>query len=156
MENNELTREMLMLKKRIHHLKMSTSLSASVFGFLKTIHNHAVKQTFKDEEKTVMRLNDLFEKIHVSRPAISKILKECEMKEYVFRIASESDKRYVYVGLTEYGEKVLHQAECEINSSIQWMISQFDENEKEQMKNLIIKINQVLDEFMKGGAQCCD
>ncbi len=103
------------------------------------------------EEIVAMRVNDLFDTIHVSRPAISKALKECESRGYICRFTSEKDKRFSYVSLKEKGKEVIAQAEAEIKESMSWIVAQFSDDEKEQFKNLILRIDQILDDFEKKG-----
>ena len=67
------------------------------------------------------------------------------------RFISEKDKRFSYVSLKEKGKEVIFQSEAEIKESVGWIIAQFSDEEKEQFKNLMIRINQILDDFEKRG-----
>ena len=49
------------------------------------------------------------------------------------------------------GKEVIFQSEAEIKESVGWIIAQFSDEEKEQFKNLMIRINQILDDFEKRG-----
>ena len=143
--NKEQMKTLIKIKQKMHHLRLSPTLSMSLFSMLKTIDAQA------GEEIVAMRVNDLFDTIHVSRPAISKALKECESRGYICRFTSEKDKRFSYVSLKEKGKEVIAQAEAEIKESMSWIVAQFSDDEKEQFKNLILRIDQILDDFEKKG-----
>lgn len=139
------------IKQKVHHLCLSPTLSMSLFSILKTIETQSKMIKIAGEEIVAMRVNDLFDTIHVSRPAISKALKECESRGYISRFISEKDKRFSYVSLKEKGKEVIFQSEAEIKESVGWIIAQFSDEEKEHFKNLMIRINQILDDFEKRG-----
>lgn len=149
--NKDQMKTLIKIKQKMHHLRLSPTLSMSLFSMLKTIDAQAVPMKIAGEEIVAMRVNDLFDTIHVSRPAISKALKECESRGYICRFTSEKDKRFSYVSLKEKGKEVIAQAEAEIKESMSWIVAQFSDDEKEQFKNLILRIDQILDDFEKKG-----
>lgn len=145
------------LKKRIHHLKLSDTLPMFQFKVLETIDLNSYEVELQGKKICAMRVNDLFETIHVSRPAMSKVLKDCEKKGYIHRYVSEKDKRYTYVSLSSNGKETFVCAKKEVESSINWMIAQFEQSERESFIMLMNKINGVLEEFEKKGKKsCCD
>ena len=152
---NEMSREQMKMifeiKKKIHHLQLSQTLPISLFSLLKTVETCSQLIKIADQEIAAMKVNDLFNMIHVTRPAISKALKECESRGYVSRFTSEKDKRFSYVSLKEEGNKAIQAAEKEINESLNWISEQFDEKEKEQFRHLIVRFNQILSDFEKKG-----
>lgn len=146
----EIMDEFLQLKKRIHHIRLSETLSGFMFGFLKIIREKSSVLFLNQEKREVIAVNELYELIHVSRPAISKALKECESKGYINRYVSDKDKRYMYVGLSEGGKQTLNIAENEIKESFEWILNQFSKDEILQIRNSVIKMTQVLKDFEKG------
>lgn len=146
----EILDEFFQMKKGIHHVRLSETLSGFMFGLLKMIRDKSSVVPLNQEDREVIAVNELYEYIHVSRPAISKALKECESKGYINRFVSDKDKRYMYVGLSECGRQTLNIAEKEIKESFEWILNQFSEDEILQIRKSVIKITQVLNDFEKG------
>lgn len=142
---------LLEIKHKMHHLKLSDTLPSSLFKLLKMIEKHSsvIKKT--NEELVAMKVNDLYDMIHISRPALSKALKECEARGYLMRFVSEKDKRYSYVGLTEKGRFAIECAQNEVVESVNWIMDQFNDVEKEQFKYLSRRLFQILCNFEKKG-----
>ncbi len=54
-------------------------------------------------DKTGMGVSELAEKIHISMPQMSRLLKNMEEKQYILRIVNATDRRNTYVSITDIG-----------------------------------------------------
>ncbi|MGN1344750.1 MAG: MarR family winged helix-turn-helix transcriptional regulator [Traorella sp.] len=149
MDQQNLEEQMMILRKKIIQLQLSKTLSHSMFQLLETIQSNSSIEIIQGEQVEVMHGNDLYEIFHITRPAMSKLIKECEKKNYVKKYISDKDKRYIKLSLTDEGKRVLLIAKNEINESMNWFFQQFDESELIEFVRMLHKINDVLDEFSK-------
>lgn len=152
---HDLMKTMFSLRKKIHHLQLSESMSQSVFLTLKMIHHYSEEMILSNQSVKAMKVNDIFRKAHVSRAMISKVLKECDMKGYLIIYVSEQDKRHKMVALSNEGILAMERAEREVAESIQWIESQFTLEERTMARTLLDKTDNVLERFREKNS-CCD
>ncbi len=147
MKLKEINKDIWNLKKKISHLQLSKTMSHSIFHILMMIEKQSKEMSVLDENIQAVPMNYLFDCIHVSKPAVSKMIKECESRGYIKKYVSDKDKRYMYISLTSKGQKDLLKAENEVRESIEWISSHFSDEEVDLYRNLVLKLNQVLDDF---------
>lgn len=92
----------------------------------------------------------LAEVFHVKKSAITAIINRMWDKGLIMRTRDESDRRLVYLTLTEQGKELYLMLEKRIYGLVESFISQFDEKEIVQFLNTYEKLNGVLAEIKKG------
>ena len=110
------SRELLMvmskLTKIIKQYHPKINVHPGEFTMLAAIHyciNKPQVGNDLDKDKGV-RVSEISNHIHSSKPATSKMLNSLEEKGYVIRIPNVHDRREVYVELTEEGKKIVKEA----------------------------------------------
>lgn len=86
--------------------------------------------------------------LEVSVPAISRTLKNLEAKEYVQRIASQSDRRIVHISLTEKGEQVLIKNTRSITEVMDRVLAKFSDEELRLLLELHTKFTQAFSQVI--------
>lgn len=75
----------------------------------------------------------------VSTPAISRTLKNLEVKEYIRRSVNNSDRRIVHISLTENGERTVKESLDTIANVAEQVLSCFSDEELRAMLELHTK-----------------
>jgi DNA-binding MarR family transcriptional regulator len=64
------------------------------------------KQLSDDEEQQGVMISRLSDLLQISRPTATQMVNSLEEKGYVVRTTSDTDRRVVYIGLTNKGEQI--------------------------------------------------
>ena len=73
---------------------------------MKIIYSNCLSNK-EDENYYGMKTSELTKYLCITKPATSKMLNVMEEKGYIYRTSNKSDRRVVYVKLTEEGEEFL-------------------------------------------------
>ncbi len=112
----EYSRELLMvmskLTKIIKQYHPKINVHPGEFTMLSAIHCciNKHKDSNSTEHKKRVRVSELSNHIHSSKPATSKMLNSLEEKGYIIRVPNVQDRREVYIELTAEGEKIVGEA----------------------------------------------
>ncbi len=93
-----------------------------------------------------MKVSEISSMLHVKAPTVTQLVNELESKGHVERITRASDRRSVWVKVTDAGEKVIQKAEQEIQGTYSGLIEHLGE---EESRRLISSLNKVYDYFSK-------
>lgn len=104
------------IKKLNHGQQLKTRVHPGEFMMLDAIYDFMKDKEKKNNEKQGIKVSELSELIHSTKPATSKMLKALEDKGYIYRSSDESDRRIVYIYLSEDGEKIIYHAKCMLHS----------------------------------------
>lgn len=80
------------------------------FMMLGAIHGCTIKARELDKNSAGISVGELTDKIHATKPAASKMLGAIEDKGYIKRAISPTDRRVVYISLTELGQSIIDEA----------------------------------------------
>ena len=94
------------------------------------------------------RISDLCQSAEVSKPAISRALRDLEEKGYIERINSKRDRRNVYVYLTELGENVLHRQKEVMDRRTNRFIEKLGETDRSHFTRILNRIPDIMQEVM--------
>ncbi|HHY28712.1 MAG TPA: MarR family transcriptional regulator [Desulfitobacterium dehalogenans] len=108
---------------------------------LKLIKHHSGKGGI-----TISTLSEHFE---ISKPAVSQMINALEDKNYVERITTKSDRRMVYVRLTELGEEALAEAFHEMQGKLEIYLEKMGEQDMETLIALLDKLHQIMKEDIR-------
>lgn len=89
-------------------------------------------------------VSDIQQDLFVSKSAVSQTLNNLEKKGYIIRTIDTDDRRKITVTLTPEGKKVLAEAQCGYDESIDQVLEQFGE---ENVKLFLELVNQLINIF---------
>lgn len=69
-----------------------------------------VLHTISKATNEKIKISDIASIMEVSTPAISKMLRNLEEKDFIVRINNDNDRRVTYVRITEQGKEVLYKS----------------------------------------------
>jgi DNA-binding MarR family transcriptional regulator len=98
----------------------------------------------KKSGEAEMKVSEISSMLHVKAPTVTQLVNELESKGHVERITRSSDRRSVWVKVTEAGEKVIKKAEQEIQNTYSGLIEYLGEDES---RMLIATLNKVYGYF---------
>lgn len=119
------------------HYRVNRSLDTLLQDKFNIVVNEFFLLVFLDEtEEKTLRISQLQDKVGISQSALSRLIHRLEThtKQPVTRSKSSTDKRSVYITLTEDGHKFLEDITKEINHTLSESLS---EKDKENIKTLI-------------------
>ena len=94
-----------------------------------------------DTSKTKgVTISILSERLEISKSAVSQMVNVLEDKGYVERISTKSDRRIVYVRLTEVGEKGLKKSLQSLLKSLNQVFEKMGEKDTEILLGLLNKL----------------
>jgi DNA-binding MarR family transcriptional regulator len=94
----------------------------------------------KKSGQTQMKVSEISRKLHVKAPTVTQLINELESRGQVERITNSSDRRSVWIQLTEEGEKVLQKAEEEIQKNYSGLVDYLGEEESKQLISTLKKL----------------
>lgn len=102
MENKEIQEKMFRAMFRLKHLNMSNMLEGISIGEYKVLEMCSGYPTHEDDEGGA-HVSGMAAKMQVSAPAVSRLLKGMEEKDYIVRQTDAKDRRNIRVFITEAG-----------------------------------------------------
>ena len=126
-------------KKLIHKIqpKNKNSVFPGEYMMLNAIYQKIQCISQKNMEVPGVKVSELSEKLHSSKPATSKMLKNLEDKGYILRITDTKDRRVVYINLTESGTAIIKEAFTRMHDfSMKAMVRLGEQDAKEMIRIL--------------------
>ena len=107
----------------------ANSLSYTEYDYLKTL-----------EESDIMRLSELAELMHVSKPTASNMVARLERKKLVKRQPCPEDGRAVHVTLSQQGQKLVDSDRIFYEELISNLLQNLSAKDQKQLKQLLGKV----------------
>lgn len=132
-----------------HVIKKFRRLSLNLRGNGEVPHREVMmlkqikRHTTEDEGATISTLSELLE---ISKPAVSQMINSLEDKNFVERVTPKSDRRIVYVRLTEFGEKTLEKSFQEMYNKLNSYLEKMGEQDMETLVALLDKLHRIMSE----------
>jgi DNA-binding MarR family transcriptional regulator len=140
-ENNEkLVQELLMSFRQFPKMMMKRNITGQKKSEV------MVLLCIKKSNKSEMKVSEISKRLHVKAPTVTQLVNELEEKGLVERITRTSDRRAVWIKVTDAGEKVIEKAEKEIHETYTGLIDFLGEDES---KTLIELMNKVYSYFLE-------
>lgn len=141
-----LQEQLIMAQHRF--IKAHKSLCFMEMGKSEFIMLDMIQRWAKDSEG--IYVSEIARELRVSTPAVSKMLKGLEEKEYIERKTDQKDRRNTIVLLTEEGEKVRKRVLNEMEAFLQQVIERMgEENTKELVRLLELYTEVIREESMR-------
>ncbi|AGK52420.1 transcriptional regulator, marr family protein [Bacillus sp. 1NLA3E] len=146
-----------MLKIEDYNQKLAQELLSTFRKFPKIMVNRRKSTVQKRSEimvlfcikksgETEMKVSEISRILQVKAPTVTQLVNELENRGQVERITRSSDRRSVWIKITEEGEKVIEKAEEEIRSTYSGLIDYLGE---EESRMLIASLDKVYAFFLK-------
>jgi DNA-binding MarR family transcriptional regulator len=152
--DNTISREFFSLMGLINKILKSyhpmIKLHHGEFMMLGAIHGCSKEAYEKDNKSIGISVSELSEKTHATRPAVSKMLTSLEDKGYIKRTISLTDRRVVYITLTDNGQSIIDEA---LNTMYQLMDNAMHSLGEEDSKELIVLMKRLCDALSEQSAK---
>ncbi len=125
----ELFNNIMTIEEKALHSKKFDDLSLTEFHVIAAI---GVKNTLK--------MSDIAPKLGITVGTLTISINNLLKKEYVIRSRSETDRRVVYVTLTDKGHAAYEHHEAFHQEMIEFVLNALDENESEILTKSLFKI----------------
>lgn len=89
-------------------------------------------------------VGELSKKIHATKPAVSKMLNSLEEKGYIERITNQSDRRKVFITLTDNGKTIIDNASRMMYDFMESTMKKMGEEDAQALLDLMIKFYNVM------------
>ncbi len=86
-----------------------------------------------------VKVSELSEMVHSTKPATSKMLKALEEKGYIERISDKKDRRVVYIRLSSTGEKKIREAFVRMQDFAEHTINRLGEDDSRELVRILNK-----------------
>lgn len=97
--------------------------------------------SIKKSEQGEMKVSEISRKLNVKAPTVTQLINELESKGQVERITRSSDRRSVWIKLTEEGEKAILLAQEEMHTTYSGIIDYIGEEETVHLISTLKKIH---------------
>lgn len=148
MESKEIQEEMFRAMFRLRHLNMSSMLTDISIGEYKILEIcSGCPKCGADEDGTYV--SGMAEKMRVSAPAVSRLLKGMEGKNYITRHADAKDRRNTRVFITEKGKEKREECRKVLCNFTEQVIGRMGEENMLQLLNLFNQMLGVMEDELK-------
>ncbi|MGL5695342.1 MAG: MarR family winged helix-turn-helix transcriptional regulator [Peptostreptococcaceae bacterium] len=148
-KSKELLTVITNINKLAHKGFRRKSMPNREFILLKTI-DHLKNNDETDEYKDKgIKASELSKCLMIAKPAISKVINALEEKGYVERIADKSDRRVVYINITEAGISILDEENKRFEMFTKRVVEKMGEEDTDEMIRLFKKMYDSIIEIEK-------
>ena len=122
-----------------HHHPHKDMVHHGEFMMLGAIHNCMEEKLENHIEDPGVKVSELSEMVHSTKPATSKMLKALEEKGYIERISDKKDRRVVYIRLSSTGEKKIREAFVRMQDFAEHTINRLGEDDSRELVRILNK-----------------
>lgn len=131
-------------RKTIHKISFHKIITPGEFMMLMSIHCEVEKNKENNKNVLGIRVSELSNRLHASKPAISRMIKNVEEKEYVERIIDKNDRRNVYVNLTSNGKSIIENAKKDADQELILILDQLGEEDTKELMRICNKLVDII------------
>lgn len=142
------------LTKQHHHKDM---VHQGEFMMLGAIHSCMEEKDENHIDEPGVKVSELSEIVHSTKPATSKMLSALEEKGYIERISDKKDRRVVYIRLSAPGEKKLKDAFVFMHDFADRTITRLGEEDAKELIRIMNKLyDAVFEEMAEMKGRSCN
>ena len=134
------------IKKLAHRYKKTEEIQPVMLMTMKIIYNNYLDNK-EDENYYGLKTSELTNKMCITKPATSKMLNIMEEKGYIERVSNKSDRRVVYVKLTEEGEAFLKDQNRKFEIFTCKVVERMGEEDTDNFIRLFGKLYDIVEEL---------
>lgn len=125
---------------------LGTALNKSQFFTLMTLQNKGNERFVPDrcnwqDPFEPMTLSELAKAMNQTMPAVSQRIRKLEEMGYVERTQDETDRRTVWIRLTEHGQDLLKETCHKMFDRLNRVLQRINENEQQDVQQMIDSFN---------------
>ncbi len=102
-----------------------------------------------DGDKPGTKITDLSVATEMSKPAVSQMLNALEGKGLIERVMTKSDRRVVYVKLTESGEAQLKKTADHFSALLEEIVEELGQEDTAELARLFEKLYMIMEQITK-------
>ena len=145
-KSKEFLHSISMIKKLGHKHNKSRDFHPGEMMMMKTIWAYC-EENKANENYYGMKTSELTKVLCITKPATSKMLNMLEEKGYVERTSNKSDRRVVYVQVTEEGKEFLKEQNRNFEKFTCRVIEKMGEEDTDNLIRLFDKLYHVIEEI---------
>ncbi len=145
-QKDQLIQAMHRLKKTQNWLPPLPGVSRGEFFMM---HKIVALSKKADPEKPGAKITDLSVAAEMSKPAVSQMLNALEDKGLIERVMTKSDRRVVYVKLTDSGATQLKKAADHMTALLEEIIEGLGPEDTAELARLFEKLYRIMEEITK-------
>lgn len=137
------------LLEALHSLKKAQTWPSSMAGiprgeyFMLHMIHHLTKKL--NESETGAKITDLSKAAQMSRPAVSQMLNSLENKKLIERAMDKSDRRVVFVKLTDNGKDQLEKTHQQFHCWLDQIIEELGAEDTAELARLVNKLHLIME-----------
>lgn len=135
-----------MIKKLAHKHKRPHDFHPGEMMMMKTILANC-EENKSDKNYYGMKTSELTKVLCITKPATSKMLNMLEEKGYIERTSNKSDRRVVYVKVTEEGNEFLKEQNRKFEKFTCKVVEKMGEEDTDNLIRLLDKLYHVIEEI---------
>lgn len=155
MEKEQEQRERLW--QAMHRLKRAQGWPPQFLGLSRgeffMLHQVARLEKHKEGDAPGGKISDLSTATEMSKPAVSQMLNALEDKGLIERIMTKSDRRVVYVRLTDTGRERLAASGRQMAALLDAIVRELGPEDTKELTRLMDKLYQIVEKIKTGGGQ---
>lgn len=140
-----------LLLHALHKLKKSQAWPQQFAGVSRgeffMLHKIVCLLKNSDDEKPGTKITDISVATEMSKPAVSQMLNSLEDKGMIERIMTKSDRRVVYVRLTEKGRSKMLETTRQMDDLMDEVVEMLGDEDTKELARLFDKLYVILEEI---------
>lgn len=137
------------LMKSAHQLRPNQKMHMGEFKMLGMIHKIMEERAENKVDEIGIKVSELSQMQHATRPATTKMLNTLEEKGYIERITDKKDRRVVYVRLSDGGNTMIKDALETMHALAEKLIDKMGKEDSLELVRLLNKLNVIFSEELK-------
>lgn len=150
----ELMDSFLQFKKQLARIHHSGPLPHGEFVLMRALEEHGIRAEKGELRSPGLKISQLSECLHVTRPAISQMVGHLEEKDCVYRQMAKTDRRVVYVCLTPKGKAQLQRMARSYEAVTDRIIERLGVEDARTLIHLMDKLQTIVHEEVEQYFQC--
>lgn len=90
------------------------------------------------------KISEVTKELDIPKPATSKLINSLEEQEYVIRSMDKTDRRVIYIELTEKGRNALEEMKRKRNEIANNLMSQLGEEDAKELMRIVDKLYNIV------------
>ena len=128
--------------------KLSISYALSLGVRMNELHIlKGIAENASGDERQCVNVSDIQSTMHITKPAVSQMLKALEKKGYIARETDKNDRRRVEVTLTAEGKEILRKGGAEADAMIEKVVARFGEENTVKLTELFNRLAEIMDDL---------
>lgn len=153
---DEMLKVLIRMQKYVHRANGAGTMPQALFHVLHLIYHNGTRVSMENHLVITYEVSELAKTLKVSKPAISKVLRECEAKGYCKKSNMSEDKRKSVVILEEKGIQLCQQVDAIMMQKMDEMIDSLGVDDTLEFIRIMNRLQDILNDMFKKGRKAYD